>query len=96
MRNFITYSSQNIIRITKSRRMRWARHIARMGEKRSAYKVLMGEPEGNRPLRRNRRRWKDSIKMYLKEIGNMDWINVAQDGDKWRALLNTVMNLLAP
>jgi hypothetical protein len=69
-----------------------------MGEKRSAYKVLVGKPEGKGPLGRYRRRWEDSIKMDLKEIVGsvVDWINVAQDRDKWRDLVNTVMNILVP
>jgi hypothetical protein len=77
------YSSPSIIRMTKSRRMRWAGHVARMGEKRNAYKILVGKPEGKRPLRRPRRRWVDNIKMDLKEIGwnGMDCIDLAQDKD---------------
>jgi hypothetical protein len=76
------YSSQNI-RVTKSRRMRWAGHAARMGEKRGAYRILMGRPEGRQPLGRPRRRWKDNIKMDLQEVGwGMDWIELAQDRDR--------------
>jgi hypothetical protein len=92
------YSSPNIIRMIKSRRMRWARHVARMGEMRNAYRILVGKPEGKRRLRRPRRRWVDSIKMDLVEIGwdGMDWIDLAQDSDQWRALVNTVMNLRVP
>jgi hypothetical protein len=69
-----------------------------MGEKRNAYKIWMGEPEGNRPVGRPRRRWEDSIRIYLREIGwdGMDWIDLAQDTDQWRALVNTVMNLRVP
>jgi hypothetical protein len=92
------YSSPNIIRIIKSRRMRWAEHVARMGEKRNAYRLLVGKPEGRRPLGRRRRRWLDNIKMDLLEIGwgGVDWIGLAQDRDKWRALVNAVMNLRVP
>jgi hypothetical protein len=82
----------------KSRRMRWAGHVARMGEKRNAYRILVRNPEGKRPLGRPRRRWVDNIKMDLREIGwyGMDWIDLAQDMDQWRALMNTVMNLQVP
>jgi hypothetical protein len=78
--------------------MRWAGQVARMGEKRNAYRVLVGKPEGKRPLGRPRRRWVDNIKMNLREIGGngMDWIDVAQDRDRWRALVNTVMKLRVP
>jgi hypothetical protein len=69
-----------------------------MGERRGAYIALVGKPEGGRPLRRLRRRWEDNIKMDLREVGwrGMDWINLAQDRDRWRALVNTVMNLRVP
>jgi hypothetical protein len=69
-----------------------------MGEKRDAYRILVGKPEGKRPLERPRRRWEDNIRMDLREIGwgGMDWIDLAQDRDKWRALVNTVMNLRVP
>jgi hypothetical protein len=81
-----------------SKRMRWAGHVARMGDKRSAYRILVGKPEGERPLGRPRRRWVDNIKIDLREIGwdGMDWIDLAQDSDGWRALMNTVMNLRVP
>jgi hypothetical protein len=84
--------------IAYSRRMRWAGHVARMGEKRNAYRILVGKPEGQRPLGRPRRTWVDNIKIDLREIGwdGMDWIDLAQDRDKWRALVNTVMNLRVP
>jgi hypothetical protein len=92
------YSSPRIIRIIKSRKMRWAGHVARMGEKRNAYRLLVGTPEGKRPLGRPRRRWMDNIKMDLLEIGwcGVDWIGLAQNRDKWRALVNAVMNLRVP
>jgi hypothetical protein len=75
------YSSPSIIRMIKSRRMRWAGHVARMGAKKSAYRILVGKPEGKRPLERPRRRWEVNIKMDLREIGwgNMDWIYLVQD-----------------
>jgi hypothetical protein len=91
-------SSPNIIRTIKSRRMRWAGHLARMGEKRNAYRLLVEKPEGKRLLGRPRRRWVDNIKIYLREIGwdGMDWINLTQDRDQCKALVNTVMNLRVP
>jgi hypothetical protein len=91
-------SSPSIIRIIKSRRMRWAGHVARMGEKRNVYRILVGKPEGKRPLGRPRHRWVDNIKMDLREIGwdGVDWIDMAQDRDQWRALVNTVLNLRVP
>jgi hypothetical protein len=89
------YSSPNIIRQIKSMRMRWAGHVARMREEGNVYRVLMGKPEGKRPLARSRRRWEDGIRMNLREIGwgTLDWIQLAQDRDRWRAVVNTVMNL---
>ncbi|KAJ4440391.1 hypothetical protein ANN_08532 [Periplaneta americana] len=83
------YSSPDIIRNNKSRRLRWAGHVARIGESRNAYRVLVGRPEGKRPLGRPRRRWKDNIKMDLMEVGydDRDWINLAQDRDQWRAYM---------
>jgi hypothetical protein len=94
------YSSPDIIRQIKSRRMRWAGHVARMGEGRNMYTVLVGKPEGKRLLGRPKRRWEDGIKMDLRETGceGVEWINLAQDRDRWRAVVNAVMNLrvLAP
>jgi hypothetical protein len=92
------YSSPNIIRVIKSRRMRWAGHVACMGEGRGAYKILVGRPEGRRPLGRPRRRWEDNIKMDLQEVGwgGVDWIDMAQDRDRWRAVVSAVMNLRVP
>jgi hypothetical protein len=92
------YSSPSIIRIIKSRRMRWAGHVARLGEKRNAYRLLVGKPEGKRPLGRPRRRWVDNIRMDLGEVGwgDVDWIGLAKDGNRWRALVNSVLNLRVP
>jgi hypothetical protein len=94
------YSSPDIIRQVKSRRMRWAGHVARMGEDRKMYKVLVGMSKGKRPLGRPRRRWEDGVRMDLREIGlrGVDWIRLAQDRDRWRAVVSAVMNLrvLAP
>ena len=92
------YSSPNIVRVIKSRRMRWAGHVARMGEGRGVYRVLVGKPEGKRPLGRPRRRWEDNIRMELQEVGlgYEDWIGLAQDRDRWRALVSAVRNLRVP
>jgi hypothetical protein len=78
--------------------MIWAGHVARRGETRNAYKILLGKPEGNRPLIRPRRRWVDNVKMDLREIvwGGMGWIDLAQDRNQWRVLVNTAMNLWVP
>jgi hypothetical protein len=91
-------SSPSIIRIIKGRRMRWAGHVARMGGKRNAYRLLVGKPEGRRPLGRPRRRRLDNIRMDLVEVGwgDVDWIGLAQDRDRWRALVNSVLNLRGP
>jgi hypothetical protein len=92
------YSSPNIIRVIKSRKMRWAGHVAHMGEGRRAYRILVGRPEGIRTLGRPRSRWEDNIKKDLEEVGwwDMDWIDLAQDRDRWRALVNVVMKLRVP
>jgi hypothetical protein len=92
------YSSPSIIRIIKSRRMRWAGHAARMGEKRNAYRLLVGKPEGKTPLGRPRRRWVDNIRMDLGEVGwgDVNWIGLAQDRNRWRTLVNSVLNLQVP
>jgi hypothetical protein len=88
------YSSPSIVRVIKARRMRWAGHVARMGEVRGAYIILVGRSEGRRPLGRPRLRWEDNIKIDLREgFGDVDWIHLAQDRGRWRALVNTVMNL---
>jgi hypothetical protein len=92
------YSSPSIIRIIESKRMRWAGHVARMGEKRNAYRLLVGKPERKRPLGRPRRRWVNNIKMDLGELGwgDVDWIGLAKDRSRWRALVNSVLNLQVP
>jgi hypothetical protein len=92
------YSSPNIIWVIKSRRIRWAVHVSRMGEGRGAYRILLGRPEGRRPLGRPRHRWEDNIKMDLQVVGweVVDWIDMAQDRDRWWALVNEVMNIQVP
>ena len=92
------YCSPNIVRVIKWRRMWWTGHVARMGEERGVYRVLVGKPEGRRPLGRPRRRWVDNIRMDLQEVGcgNVDWIGLARDRDRWRTLVSTVMNLRVP
>ena len=86
------------MRVIKSRRVRWAGHMARMGEEKGVYRVLVGKPGGKRPLGRPRRRWKDNIRMDLQEVvcGYMDCIGLAQDRDSWRRLVSAVMNLRVP
>jgi hypothetical protein len=92
------YPSPGIIRIIKSRRMRCSGHVARIGEKRNAYWLLVGKPEGKRPLGRPRRRWVNNIRMDLGEVGwgDVDWIGLAQDRIRWRALVNSVLDLRVP
>ena len=92
------YSLPNIVRVVKSRRMRWAGHVARMGEGRVVHRVLVGKPEGKRPLGRQRRRWKDNIKMDLQEVGGGrgDWMELAQDRERWRAHVGTVRDFRVP
>jgi hypothetical protein len=92
------YSLPNILLVVKSRRIRWAGHMARMGEGRGVCRVLVGKPEGRRPLERPRRRSEDNIKMDLQEVGRGcgDWMELAQDRDRWRALVGTVRNLRVP
>ena len=84
------YCLPDTIQMIRSRRMRWMGHVARMGERRGIYRVLAGKPEGKRPLGRPRRRWEDNIKNDLQEVryGGMDWIELAQDRDTWRTLVN--------
>ena len=90
--------SYHHVRVIKSSRMRWAGHVACMGEERGVYKVLVGKPEGKRPLERPRRRWVNNIRMDLQEVGcgYMDWTGLAQGRDKWRTLVSAVMNLRVP
>ena len=92
------YSSPSTLRVVKSRRMKCAVHVERIGQRRGLDRVLVGKPEGKTPLGRPRRRWEDNIKMDLQEVGfgGMDWIELAQDRDRWRALVTAVMNLLFP
>jgi hypothetical protein len=92
------YSSPNIVMAIKSRRMKWAGHVARIGEWRDVYRVLVGRPEGKKPLGRPRRRWEDNIKMDLREIGidGANWTRLAQDRVQWRAFVNMVMNFRIP
>ena len=91
------YSSPNIVRVLKSRRMRWAGHVARMGEESGVYRVFVGKPEGKRPLGRPRRRWVDNSRMDLQVgCGYVDWIGLAHDRDRWRTLVSAVMNLRVP
>jgi hypothetical protein len=92
------YSLLYIVRVVKSRRMRWAGHVARMGEDRGVHRVLVGKPEGKRPLRRPRRRWEDNIKMDLQEVGGGrgDWMELAEDSDRWRAHVGTVRDFRVP
>ena len=89
------YCSPNIVRVIKWRRMRWAGHVARMGEDEGVYRVLVGKPEGRRPLGIPRHRWVDNIRMDLQEVEcrHVDWIGLAQDRDRWRTLVSAVMNL---
>jgi hypothetical protein len=95
---YALYSSPNIIRVIKPRKLRWAGHVARMGERRGAYRALVWKPEERRPLGRPERRWEDNVKMDLREVicGDVDWIDVAQGRDRWRPLVITVMNLGFP
>jgi hypothetical protein len=92
------YSSPSTIRIIKSRRIGWAGHVTRMGEKMNANRLLVGKQEGKRPLGRPRRRWVDNITMDLVEVGwsDVDWIGLAQDRDRWRAVVNSVLKIRVP
>ena len=87
------YSLPNIVRVVNSRGMRWAGHVACVGEGRGVHRVLVGKPEGKRPLGRPRRIWEDNIKMDLRKVGaGGDWMELARDRDRWWSLVNTVMN----
>ena len=92
------YCSPNIVRVIKSRRMRWAGHVARMGEERAVYRVLVGKLEGRRPLGRPRCRWVYNVRVDLQEVGcgYMDWTGLVQDRDRWRTLVSAVMKLRVP
>jgi len=92
------YFSPNIFRVIKSRRIRWAGHVARVEEKRIVYTILAGKPEGKRPLGRPRRRREDNMKMDIQELrcGGVDRIELAQDRDRWRVLVNALMKLRVP
>jgi hypothetical protein len=92
------YFLPNIVRVVKSRRMRWAEHVARMGEDRGVHRLLVGKPEGKSPLGRTRRRWEDNIKMDLQEVGwgSRGWMELAQDRYRWRALVGTVRDFRVP
>jgi hypothetical protein len=92
------HSSPNKIRMIKSRRMRLVGHVARMRAKRNGYRILVGEPEGKRSVGRRRHRWVVNMRMDLREAewSGIDWIDLAQDRDQWRDLMNTVMNLQVP
>ena len=97
-KHYDLYSSPNIVRVIKSRRMRWSWHVARIGGEERCIQGFGGKPEGKRPLGRPRRRWEDNIKMYLQEVrcGGVDWNELAQDMDRRRAFENGVMNLRVP
>jgi hypothetical protein len=92
------YRSPNIVRVIKSRRLRWAGHVARMEDGRSGFKILTGIPTGKRPLGRPRHRWQGNIRMYLEEIGINagNWVDLTQDRDYWRALVNVALDLWVP
>ena len=95
---YVNVIQLSIVRVIKSRRMRWAGHVARMDEERGMYKALVRKPEGKRPMGRPRLRWVDNIRMDLQDVGcgYMDWIGLAQDRDRWRTLVSAVMNLRVP
>jgi hypothetical protein len=94
----VLYPLPNIVRVVKSRRMRWTGHVEFMGEGRGVHRMLVGKPEGKRPLGRPRRRWEDNIKIDLKEVGGRrgDWMELSQDRDRWRALVGTVRDFRVP
>ena len=92
------YSSPNIVRVTKSRNMRRAGHVARLGKWRDVYRILVGKSEEKRPVGRPRRRWEENITTYIQEVGcgGTDWMELAQDRDRWRSLVNMVMKIRVP
>jgi hypothetical protein len=91
------YSSQNIVRVVNSRRMRWAGHATRTGERNGAYRIFVGKSEGRRPLGRPRHRWEDNIKTALQEVGwGVDWIELAEDRNSWMAVVNVLMKPRVP
>jgi hypothetical protein len=92
------YSLPSIVRVVKPRRMRWAGHVACMGEERGVHRMLIGKPEGKRPMGRPRRKWEDNIKMDLQEVegGRGDWMELAQDREGWQAVVSMVKNLRIP
>ena len=92
------YHSPNIVKVIKSRRLRWAMHVARMEEGRSVFKILPGKPTGNRPIGRSKHRWEDNIRMELEEIGINagNWVDLAQNRDYWRTLVKAALNLRVP
>ena len=92
------YSSPNIVRVIKSRKMRWAGHVALIEESRGVYRGLVGKTEGKKPFGRPKHRWEDNIKIELQEVGcgDMDWIDLARDRDRWRALVKAIMNFRVP
>ena len=92
----LPYRSHNIVRVIKSRRLRWAGHVARMEESRSVFKMLTDKPAGKRPLGRPRRRWEDNIRMDLEEVGINAGVDSSQDRNYWRALVNAALNLRVP
>jgi hypothetical protein len=95
---YVQYFSPNINRVINSKKLRWAGHVARTGERRGAYEALVEKPEGRRPLGRPRRRWEDILKWIFEKLdgGDIDWIDLTQDRDRWRAVVYTVMNLRVP
>ena len=95
---WIKFITPSTLRAIKSRRMRWAGHVTRMGERRGVYRVLVGKLGGKKKLGRPRRRWEDNIKMDIQEVerGGTNWIDLARDRERWRALVNAVMNLRVP